>query len=54
LNSSFLATKSVSELISTITALLPDSLAKARPSAAIRPAFLAAFDIPFSRSQVFS
>ena len=50
-NSSFLATKSVSEFTSIITALLPSIKIAAVPSAAILSAFLAAFEIPFSRSQ---
>ena len=43
------ATKSVSELISTIAASLSFTSTCTRPSAAIRSAFLAAFAIPFSR-----
>ncbi|CRG02141.1 Uncharacterised protein [Streptococcus pneumoniae] len=43
------ATKSVSELISTIAASLPLISTCTRPSAAIRSAFLAALAIPFSR-----
>src|SRR5580692_11259614 len=45
------ATKSVSELTSTTTPLVPLVSAAIRPSAATRPAFLAAFDRPFLRSQ---
>ena len=48
---SFLATKSVSELTSNTTALLPSIKILAKPSAAILPSFLAALAIPFSRSQ---
>src|SRR5439155_8916343 len=44
-------TKSVSELTSTTTPLLPDVSAPIRPSAATRPAFFAAFDRPFLRNQ---
>ena len=43
------ATKSVSELISTIAASLSFTSTCTSPSAAIRSAFLAAFAIPFSR-----
>ena len=50
-NCSLRATKSVSELTSTTTPLLPEVSAPIRPSAATRPAFLAAFDRPFLRSQ---
>src|SRR5258706_10508920 len=50
-NCSLRATKSVSELTSTTTPLVPDVSAPIRPSAATRPAFLAAFDRPFLRSQ---
>ncbi len=50
-NCSLRATKSVSELTSTTTPLLPDVCAPIRPSAATRPAFFAAFDRPFLRSQ---
>src|SRR4051794_36342987 len=50
-NCSLRATKSVSELTSTTTPLLPDVSAPIRPSAATRPAFFAAFDRPFLRSQ---
>ena len=46
LNSSFLATKSVSEFTSTITALFPFVKIAAVPSD-----FLAAFEIPFSLNQ---
>src|ERR1700733_1448008 len=45
------ATKSVSELTSTTTPLVSLVSAAIRPSAATRPAFLAAFDRPFLRSQ---
>src|SRR5437773_1149914 len=50
-NCSLRATKSVSELTSTTTPLAPDVTAPIRPSAATRPAFLAAFDRPFLPSQ---
>ncbi|CAH1673175.1 hypothetical protein CHELA41_23784 [Hyphomicrobiales bacterium] len=50
-NCSLRATKSVSELISTTTPLLPASATATRPSAATRPDFFAAFDRPFLRSQ---
>src|SRR6266481_3602626 len=50
-NCSLRATKSVSELTSTTTPLLPAVSAPIRPSAATRPAFFAAFDSPFLRSQ---
>src|SRR6202045_1564481 len=50
-NCSLRATKSVSELTSTTTPLLSDVTAPIRPSAATRPAFLAAFDRPFLRNQ---
>src|SRR5215212_11483059 len=50
-NCSLRATKSVSELTSTTTPLAPEVTAPIRPSAATRPAFLAAFDRPFLRSQ---
>src|SRR6266851_532638 len=50
-NCSLRATKSVSELTSTTTPLLPAVSAPIRPSAATRPAFFAAFDRPFLRSQ---
>ena len=53
-NSGFLATKSVSEFTSTITALFPSTLALANPSAAILVCFLAALEIPFSLSQVIA
>ena len=43
---SSLATKSVSELTSTMTALLPSAAITTRPSAATRPAFLSAFAWP--------
>src|ERR1700758_782566 len=45
------ATKSVSELTSTTTPLVPAVSAPISPSAATRPAFFAAFDNPFWRSQ---
>ena len=50
-NSAFLATKSVSELTSTIAAVSPSNTKAVKPSAAIRSAFLAAFAIPFSLNQ---
>jgi len=50
-NCSLRATKSVSELTSTTTPLGPAVTAPIRPSAATRPAFFAAFDRPFLRSQ---
>ena len=50
-NCSFLATKSVSELTSAIAPVLPAARMPMSPSAAMRPAFLAAFDSPFLRSQ---
>src|ERR1700730_13615722 len=50
-NCSLRATKSVSELTSTTTPLMPAVCTPIRPSAAIRPAFFAAFDSPFLRSQ---
>ena len=50
-NCSLRATKSVSELTSTTTPLVPAVSAPIRPSAAMRPDFLAAFDRPFLRSQ---
>ena len=50
-NCSLRATKSVSELTSTTAPLLPLVSMPIRPSAATRPAFLAAFDRPFLRSQ---
>ena len=50
-NCSLRATKSVSELTSTTTPLVPSVSAPIRPSAATRPAFLAALDRPFLRSQ---
>ena len=50
-NCSFLATKSVSELTSTIAPLLPSTATPTRPSAAVRPAFLAAAARPLVRSQ---
>ena len=50
LNSSFLATKSVSALNSITTAVLWSAVtpSNTNPSAAILPAFLTAFAIPFS------
>src|ERR1700731_1614235 len=50
-NCSLRATKSVSELTSTTTPLVPAVSAPIRPSAATRPAFFAAFDRPFLRNQ---
>src|SRR5882757_6447101 len=50
-NCSLRATKSVSEFTSTTTPLMPAVTAPIRPSAAMRPAFLAAFERPFLRSQ---
>src|SRR5689334_13117000 len=50
-NCSLRATKSVSELTSTTTPLVPLVTAEISPSAATRPAFFAAFDRPFLRSQ---
>src|SRR5215471_9084185 len=50
-NRSLRATKSVSELTSTTAPLVPARTAPIRPSAATRPAFLAAFASPFLRSQ---
>src|SRR5215468_4570212 len=50
-NCSLRATKSVSELTSTMTPLVALVRAAIRPSAATRPAFFAAFDSPFFRSQ---
>src|SRR5262249_5628709 len=50
-NCSLRATKSVSELTSTTTPLVPLVSAPIRPSAATRPAFLAALERPFFRSQ---
>ena len=50
-NCSFLATKSVSELISTTIALLPSITTFDKPSAAILSAFLAALEIPFCLNQ---
>ena len=49
--SAFLATKSVSELISTATPLPPSTTTATRPSAAVRPDFLAALARPLVRSQ---
>jgi len=49
MNSSFFATKSVSELISNMQALELFDAITAKPSAASRDDFLAAFDIPFLR-----
>ena len=50
-NCSLRATKSVSELTSTTTPLVPLMTDPIRPSAATRPAFLAALERPFLRSQ---
>src|SRR5664279_1624196 len=50
-NRSLRATKSVSELTSITTPLLPATCTPIRPSAATRPAFLAAFERPFLRNQ---
>src|SRR3982751_4765451 len=50
-NCSLRATKSVSELTSTTTPLVPEVTAPIRPSAATRPDFLAALERPFLRSQ---
>src|SRR5260221_3331895 len=50
-NRSLRATKSVSELTSTTTPFVPWTSKPIRPSAATRPAFLAALDRPFFRSQ---
>src|SRR5579871_786812 len=50
-NCSLRATKSVSELTSTTTPLVVAVSAPIKPSAATRPAFFAAFDNPFLRSQ---
>ena len=50
-NRSLRATKSVSELTSTTTPLVPLTATPIRPSAATRPAFLAALERPFLRSQ---
>jgi hypothetical protein len=50
-NSAFLATKSVSELTSTATAVPPCDATATRPSAAVRPDFLAALARPLVRSQ---
>ena len=50
-NCSLRATKSVSELTSTIAPDLAFEVTPIRPSAAMRPALLAAFDRPFLRSQ---
>ena len=50
-NSAFLPTKSVSEFTSTSAADVPLEARPIRPSAAMRSAFLAAFRMPFSRSQ---
>src|SRR5690349_2609530 len=48
---SFLATKSVSEFTSTSAPRVPSTTTPTRPSAAVRPAFLAAADRPLARSQ---
>ena len=50
-NCSLRATKSVSEFTSTTAPVLPEAESPTRPSAATRPAFLAALDRPFLRSQ---
>src|SRR6201987_511319 len=50
-NCSLRETKSVSELTSTTTPLVPAVSAPIKPSAATRPDFLAAFDRPFLRNQ---
>jgi hypothetical protein len=50
-NCALRATKSVSELISTATPTPPSVAATASPSAAVRPAFLAALASPLARSQ---
>src|SRR5271155_2469939 len=50
-NRSLRATKSVSEFTSTTMPLLPAMATPTSPSAATRPAFFAAFDRPFLRSQ---
>jgi len=50
-NCSFFATKSVSELTSNKIPVFPFVATRVKPSAAIRPSFLAALLIPFSRSQ---
>src|SRR3954454_21952684 len=50
-NSSFLATKSVSEFTSTTAPRLPSTATPTRPSAAVRPAFFAAAASPLARSQ---
>ncbi len=50
-NRSLRATKSVSELTSTTTPLVPLMATPTRPSAATRSAFFAALDRPFLRSQ---
>ena len=50
-NASLRATKSVSELTSTTTASRRPASTPIRPSAAVRPAFLSALEMPFLRSQ---
>ena len=45
------ATKSVSELSSTTTASVPSAAMPIRPSAAVRPDFLSALEMPLARSQ---
>jgi hypothetical protein len=50
-NRSLRATKSVSEFTSTTAPFVPLTLMPISPSAATRPAFFAAFDKPFLRSQ---
>src|SRR5271169_3144153 len=50
-NRSLRATKSVSEFTSTTTPLLALTATPIKPSAATRPAFFAALDSPFLRSQ---
>ena len=49
-----LATKSVSQLISMMAALLPLVRTQATPSAAVLPAFFSCLEIPFSRSQTMA
>src|SRR5690554_3880783 len=51
INASFLATKSVSALTSTIPPTLSDPATTTSPSAAARPDFLAAADSPFLRKK---
>src|ERR1700730_2412721 len=50
-NCALRATKSVSDLTSTIAPLLPSAITPISPSAAMRPALLAALERPFLRSQ---